>query len=248
MVMLDTQNAPKTATAPSLTERTGQGAQAGMTDLTEQLRLQLQVPVADRDFDWEDRFFVNLTQSQVRVLNPEPIAGPDGWPYLAVATDPSEIGTVDQVQKLLAWLAQKGVGLVVNPGQEYPDFVFTYGMIWLFRQTGRFYLRAEQVPPGEAILGAGAKFGDPDEKYLPQSVRKILADFFRDQGLYNVKILAIAQERHMDLAFSLESLGQPPQAEHQGILEALSWFLPGHYSLVLASEKDLPPFFNLAKS
>ena len=48
-----------------------------------------------------------------------------------------------------------------------------------------------------------------------------------------------------DLAFSLESLGNPPDKEHIGILEALSWFFPTHYSLMLISQKGLPLFTEL---
>jgi hypothetical protein len=88
--------------------------------------------------------------------------------------------------------------------------------------------------------------GEPSNEYLPDYVRKVLRDFFRDQGLLQVKILMISENSgHYDLAFSTESLGNPPQNEMQGIGEAISWFLPPHYSILLASEKDLPEFIVL---
>jgi hypothetical protein len=60
------------------------------------------------------------------------------------------------------------------------------------------------------------------------------------------RILVMSTDRkHYDLAFSLESLGNPPTKEHQGIAEAITWFLPPHYSVVLVSEKDLPEFIAL---
>jgi hypothetical protein len=37
-------------------------------------------------------------------------------------------------------------------------------------------------------------------------------------------------------------LGNPPEREHEGIAEAIAWFLPNHYSVVLISEKGLPTF------
>ena len=74
-------------------------------------------------------------------------------------------------------------------------------------------------------------------------MRKILRDFFRDQGLLAVKILMMSQDgKNFDLAISLESLGNPPEKEHQGIAEAISWFLPPHYSLLIVSEKGLPSY------
>ena len=93
-----------------------------------------------RDSNWESLFFHQLTQSDVEVLSPEPQQGPDGWPYLMVQTK-SENKTVpaESAQKIIQWLSERGIGLVVNPTKEYPDYVFTYGMLWHFRQTGLFY-------------------------------------------------------------------------------------------------------------
>jgi hypothetical protein len=77
-------------------------------------------------------------------------------------------------------------------------------------------------------------------------VRKILAEFFRDQGVLQAKILVIGTaENTYDLVFSSESLGSPKDSEHKGVLEAISWFLPPHYSIVLASEVGLPAFVTL---
>ena len=139
--------------------------------------------------------------------------------------------------------------MVVNPqNKTYPDYVFNYGMVWHFKETGLFVRRQADVPAGtvEITPGQGLHAGPPTPEYLPNYVRAILKEFFRDQGLLAVKILVMSQDRkHYDLAISLESLGNPPMKEHQGIAEAISWFLPGHYSLVLVSEKGLPPFTDL---
>ena len=88
--------------------------------------------------------------------------------------------------------------------------------------------------------------GVPTEQFLPMYVRKVLKDFFRDQGVLEPKMLMILQdEKNYDLCFSLESLRNPPQAEHAGVAEAISWFLPPHYSVVLISEQNLPSFVSL---
>jgi hypothetical protein len=140
------------------------------------------------------------------------------------------------------------LGLVVNPQKEYPDYVFSYGMIWHFRETGLFYRAKAETSSGSFELRQGEKLhsGPPTPEYLPQYVRSILKQFFMDQGLLNVKILVMSADRvNYDLAFSIESLGNPPVKEHQGIAEAISWFLPPHYSIALVSEKGLPAFVSL---
>ncbi len=204
----------------------------------------LQVPYEQRDHAWEDRFFMSFTDSKVKVTSPEPQTGPDGWPYLMTETSSEE----ESVQKIFHWLATRGIGLVLNPTKEYPDFVFTYGMIWHFRETGYFYMQQPEVVTGAVNFTEGQKImtGEPTEKYLPGYVRKILREFFRDQGLLAVKILMVSEDgKRFDLAFSTESLGSPPDKENQGIADAISWFLPPHYSIMLTSEKNLPPFIAL---
>lgn len=205
----------------------------------------LQVPDEKRDPQWEREFFDAILLSKVNMLGPQAQQGPDGWPYLLAET--SEAAT-EPVVKVLNWLAMRGIGLVINPQKDYPDFVFNYGMIWNFRETGLFVQTTDEVTVGTVELkaGTGLLSGPPTAKFLPDYVRVILKEFFRDQGLLAVKILVLSQDRkHYDLAFSLESLGNPEQKEHQGLAEAISWFLPPHYSLLLVSEEGLPDFIPL---
>lgn len=202
----------------------------------------LNIAADRRDTDWENQFFVQFTSSTVNILSPDPQVGPDNWPYLLVESD---VDAKESVQKILHWLHDKGIGLVLNPTEEYPDYVFTYGMIWHFKETGLFYKTIDQIKPEvvEIQKNASIYYGQPSESFMPTYVRKILLDFFRDQGLLGVKINLLSDDnKNFDLCFSLESLGNPPTKEHQGIAEAISWFLPPHYSIVLISETGLPPF------
>lgn len=205
----------------------------------------LKEPIDQRDQKWENSFFHSLVSSKLKVLSPDPQLGPDQWPYLMVET--SEAGT-EPASQIIRWLAERGIGLVVNPQKDYPDFVFTYGMLWHFKNTGLFYRELAQDPQKVADYSNQkiANAGDASEDFLPTSVRKILRDFFRDQSVLAPKILVVSMDnKQFDLCFSLESLGNPPESEHAGIAEAISWFLPPHYSIVLVSEKGLPQFFDL---
>ena len=179
------------------------------------------------------------------LLDEGPQMGPDKWPYLMVEAG----GSGDEpLINILNWLSTKGIGLVINPTKEYPDYVFPWGMLWNFKETGLFRLNQAPVIQGQVELKneQGLIAGAPTPQYLPDYVRDILRQFFFDQGLMQVKILVISQDgKHFDLAFSLESLGNPPEQEHSGILEAFSWFLPAHYSLILLSEKEVKGFVPL---
>ncbi|MEZ0392733.1 MAG: hypothetical protein ACAH59_10990 [Pseudobdellovibrionaceae bacterium] len=205
----------------------------------------VQMSDEQRTQDWENQFFHALTEGKLKLISPEPQTGPDNWPYLL--TETSEEAT-ESTQKLIAWLSERGIGLAINPMKEYPDYVFSYGMLWSFRESGFFYKPIAERPIG-AVQFETSKLvhaGPPTEEFLPGYVRKILRDFFRDQGILKPQILVISTDGvNYDLALSLESLGKPPDQEHQGIAEAISWFLPPHYSLMLISEEGLPPFSDL---
>jgi hypothetical protein len=203
------------------------------------------VPDEQRDHKWEIDFFMAITQSNLNLIHEAPQKGPDGWPYLLAETATE---AKEPANKIMQWLALKGVGLVVNPRKSYPDYVFTYGMLWNFKETGLFYRTADEAPIGTVELqkGQGLHAGPPTPQYLPQYVRNTLKQFFLDQNVMRPRILVMSADRkNYDLAFSLESLGNPPTKEHQGILEAISWFLPPHYSIVLVSEIGLPEFSDL---
>lgn len=205
----------------------------------------VKIPDEKRDHQWEVDFFMAISKGSLRLINDTPQTGPDGWPYLLAETS---LEASEPAQQMMQWLALKGVGLVVNPQKEYPDYVFTYGMIWSFRETGLFYQTADAAVAGTLQIAEGQALhaGPPTPQYLPQYVRNTVKEFFRDQAVLRPRILVMSTDRkHYDLAFSLESLGNPPEKEHQGIAEAISWFLPPHYSIVLVSEKGLPEFSDL---
>ena len=203
----------------------------------------LQIPPADRDQKWEEQFLTKLAGCSFKLQNDHPITGPDNMPYLAVEI----VEKGEPAVKVLRWLGEKGVGLVVNPQGLAPDFVLTYGMIWNFLENGRFVEKVDSdVPPeGNFQMLEGQKMfaGVPSDQYLPQSVREIMKLFLNDQGIKEPRIVMLSQDNeNFDLCFSAESLGNPPQEEWRGILEGFSWFFPLHYSLSIISEQAIKDF------
>ncbi|MCB0410958.1 MAG: hypothetical protein KDD22_00420 [Bdellovibrionales bacterium] len=202
-------------------------------------------PDSLRNDVWEAQLFESCRTSKLMIVDPQPRMGPDHWPYIFAQTG---MGSTEPALKVIEWLATQGVGLVLNTHKPAPDYIFSYGMIWNFVQNGEFLTRSESEFSGKIEIEAGAKVqaGSPSEAYLPNYVRRILRSFFTDQEVSNPKVLVMSQDLiNYDLCLSLESLGDPPESEHDGIARALSWFLPTHYSLLLISEKGLPPFYSL---
>ncbi len=195
-----------------------------------------------RDLEWESAFLNALPSAQMTLLNEAPQKGPDGWPYLMVKTDPS---ASESVLKVLDWLSDKGIGLAINPQKNAPDFVLSYGMVWNFKQRKEFLSVVDRSQLGQVKFEPGEKImaGPPSDDFFPQYAREILRSFFNENHIKEPKILVMSKDqKKFDLCFSLESFGNPDAQEHKGILEAISWFLPAHYSLVVVSEKGLPAF------
>ncbi len=204
----------------------------------------LDVELEKRDETWEREFLKSLPALRVKVLSAEPRPGPDHWPYLLLTTDEAD----DDAGNILNWLSTRGIGMVLNPQKPHPDYVLSYGMIWNFRERGEFVSAGAggdkpasdrfEITPGQELL-----VGPPSEGYLPKYVRSTIRQFFADQGVLAPKVLMISQDKlNFDLCFSIESLKSPPAHEHANIAEALSWFLPAHYTVALVSEKTVAGF------
>ena len=196
-------------------------------------------PDEARDGEWEKAFFQSIIESRLTILDEAPQMGPDGWPYLQVSTDPSG---EEPGYRLMEWLATRGIGLVVNPVKSYPDYVFTYGMIWNYKERGQFLSPlSEEIDSGPLSYEAGEEVvaGAPTDEYLPKYVRQVIGEFLGQQGIRSPKIIMLGKDaKNLELCFSLESLGNPKAEEHQGVAEALAWFLPAHYCW--PQKKDFP--------
>ena len=205
----------------------------------------LELPEDKRDTQWELEFFDQFPKEKVELVFSDPKQGPDSWPYLFVN---SSAEATEPVGNILRWLSEKGVGLALNPQKEMPDYILPYGMIWFYRETGNFLSDHVQFRGNKFMLEEGKKYytGEPSLAYIPEYVRKIVREFLQQQGVLTPKVCMLSEDQqYWDLCFSLNSLGNPPQKEHEGIAEALGWFFPPHYSIVLVKEEELGDFFPL---
>ncbi len=215
----------------------------------------LSIPHKNRDEKWEETFLQKLPDINVTLMAQAPQSGPDHFPYMFIEVKED---STEPAIKLLKWISENGIGLAVNPTKNYPDFVLTYGMVWNYFRSGKFLDNPVQKQEphvhgpncnhdhnqGEQkSIPEGTQFfvGEPSEGYLPTPIRNILKEFLKQQGVMLPKVIMISPDQvNFDLAFSVESFGSPKPEEHEGILQALSWFLPAHYSLAFVSEQGLP--------
>lgn len=208
----------------------------------------IQQPETARDERWEAEFLDGILPRRVQLEGNEAKEGPDGWPYFFVRTEVSE-GEGEPFVEIVKWLASRGIGLAVNTHKMLPDYIFPYGMLWNYVETGRFVLPQAALEGGEVAFNENEKviFGAPSEKYLPLYVRSVLREFLLAQGFTTPRVLVATSQdyKKTDLILSLDSLGGLPKSQHKTLAEMLSWFLPLHYSLILGAEEGLPKFHDL---
>ncbi len=206
----------------------------------------LQRPEAARDESWEQEFLKAIVPTKVLMTADQAQAGPDGWPYLLLKTGPE--GT-EPFSRILDWASGKGIGLAINTHKMVPDYIFTYGMIWNFVLTGYFVNPSSAAAAGEVNISDknAVVVGEPSPQYLPPQVRSVLREFLQAQGFAKPRVVVVTSKdfKTTDLVFSVESLNNLIASQHRTFAEALSWFLPLHYSLVLSSEKTLGGFVDL---
>jgi hypothetical protein len=183
--------------------------------------LLIQQPESQRDSQWELNFLDGILQTKVELTSDLPEGGPDGWPYLKVKTSSEEQGT-EPFANLVQWCAKRGIGLAVNTHKMVPDYVFTYGMLWNFLETGRFVLPLTAGQAGQVTFGEGVIIGAPTEKYLPRYVRHVLREFLTAQGFAEPKILVATTKdfKQTDLVFSNESLNNLAAKDQKVVAQA----------------------------
>jgi len=207
----------------------------------------LSVSLEERDQNWEQQFFTNCKNQKYALISESSEIGPDGFSYLLIGHDKNYLDRqTESFVDLVNWCLSKGVGIVINPQKEYPDYIFTLGMLWHFALNGVFKKsNLHQAEKFVFLPGDSAKKVQVTNDLIPDAIRSFLKMFLNQQNVIEPKILVLKQEKHLDFIFSLESLGSPEESEHLGICEALSWFLPTHYPIMILSEVGLPKFDRL---
>lgn len=210
------------------------------------LDLLLQQPESKRDDKWEADFLSLIPQAKVQIFEEQAKAGPDGWPYLLVKSGPEG----DQpFLTVLEWTATRGIGLALNTHKMIPDYVFTYGMLWNYAMTRQFVTTGFTPKPGSVTIAENEDMiiGAPTEQYLPMFVRKVMREFMNAQGMARPRITVLSSQdfKTVDLLFSSESLNDLKPKDFRPMSEAISWFLPLHYNIIIGSEKNLSGFVDL---
>lgn len=223
--------------------------EVGLGDLEKTVILNslLEVPFDQRDEKWVSSFLQSIDQANLKLGSPEVVIASDGFPYIQlqnVKTDESFQAFV--INKQLPTILMQGFGVVINPQNERPDWVFSYGDIANYELNDTFYSdesifsnNKEQVviSPDEQIL-----VGAPSDTILPKYLKNQLREFLKHAGIEVPKAMMIARNYEsdetvkQDLVFNFTPPQIGDEKKFQFITNALGWLLPKHYSVLFVEE------------
>ena len=193
-----------------------------------------------RDEKWKQKFLSSVVYASFACGSPQVFIGPDGFSYFGLYTPKSnQPFNAYCICNLIGPLTEKGIGISINPHSAGVDWVFTAGDMLAYRLFNTFDAPGgsrgtegwhEEVLPGaEQVLIAA-----PSELFLPSYTRRVLRRFIEERlGIKNPGVLLVsrASAPSQYLVFSIYPDQFADEAEFQSAYDALSWFLPRHYSL-----------------
>ncbi len=220
---------------------------------TNNLYRLVQTPQNERDDVWKQVFLENIVKASFRCGDPQVIMGPDGFPYFQLfLPEPNKSFQCYVIERMKDdFLLASGYGVVINPSQNGADWVLSYGDILNLHLNKTFYTmgatpfssetNTETIAEKEEVL-----IGQPSEALLPQQTRQLLANLLKLNGINNPKILLLMRHKQgedggatQDIVFNLTEKKFADENTYRSVMQAISWYLPRHYSIVGMDEESL---------
>ena len=230
----------------------------GLGDLEKTVTLNalLEIPFDQRDQAWVTTFLDNIAGANLKISQTEVVIASDGFPYVqleSVHTDENFQAFV--INKQLPTLLMQGFGVVINPQNTQPDWVFSYGDIVNYELNDSFYTDESIFSHNKENVAIGSDekvlIGQPSDAILPKYLRNQLREFLKHAGIKIPKIMLIARNHEdeanvkQDLVFNFTPNQFANEEQFQQIGGTIAWFLPKHYSFLFVDEMAVENGFEI---
>jgi len=213
---------------------------------TDTLLKLFETPREARDDAWRSAFFDAIVDASMASTENQVMQGPDGFPYFVLQRPP--IGTAFTpfcVSHILDHCTEQGLGIVVEPTERGPEWVFTYGDLFSLRAYGTFEgdpadHDAPRGPAREVLeKDTPVMIGSPNEEMLPAWARRVLASFLKQAAhVDDPRVLVMVEPSRVparNLVFNIHPEDFPSQADFERIMNVLGWFMPPNRSVIAVS-------------
>ena len=216
------------------------------TEVLTRLFVQPREPGRGRDEAWRGSFFDAIVDASLATTPSQLMQGPDGFPYFVLQLPPAgQPFTPFCVSHILEHCTDHGYGIVVQPGEGAPQWVFTYGDLFSLRAYQSFDgdpvdRQAPAGPPVDVLpKDTQVMVGAPSEAMLPPWARHAVAGFLtRVARVGDPRVLVMVEPsrapgRH--LVFNVHPEDFPTDQAFKAILHAIGWFMPPRRSVIALS-------------
>ena len=220
----------------------------GNLEKTALLAQHFEVPQSERDGQWKATLFENVAEASFACGNPQLFYGPDGFPYFELnLPEPNQPFQCYVIKHIIEdFLLEKGFGVVIHPGKENPDWVFSYGDMLNFHLNKEFYSpsKASNLPETEILeKEEQVLVSAPGEHILPSQTRAIMRDYLSRMGITGVKVLLMIRNKPegeiRELVFNLTPEKFASDADYIMVHRTISWFLPRHYTHISMNDSSM---------
>ncbi|MDR1888710.1 MAG: hypothetical protein LBQ81_04940 [Zoogloeaceae bacterium] len=196
--------------------------------------------------------FANAGQASFCCEAPQVIEGPDSFPYVRLTLPESNKPfTCYVIEHMIPqFILQKGLGIVINPDKERPDWVFSHGDLVNYHVYGAFDARDARFDAGiPEVLTLKEEnriqTGEPSLQLLPLETRQVLRHFFERAGI-PAKVLLMSrasdektgEKGGLSLVFPFTPNSFNNQEEYEHCVQSIGWYLPHHYSVIGMAEDE----------
>lgn len=204
----------------------------GDLEKTKNLSELFAVPKEARDDKWKEKFLANVDAASFRCTDQQIILGPDGFMYAALyLPEPNKEFQCFVVKHMKDdFLLDKGIGVVICPGENSAEWVFSDGDILNYHLWGKFYTPEDhENAPASDDEADKVLIGQPAEDYFPKVARDVLRRYLAAQGVADPKILLMVRGGVKELVFNMTAeMFESPQ-KYEDVMNRISWFLPRQY-------------------
>ena len=197
-----------------------------------------------RDEEWKKSFLSLIPKQELYCDDIDPIFGPDNLPYVKLYLKPKQnVTTLNDVAK---HCVEYGLGVIlINDNQDDPEWVFSCGdMISLMNFGG--------ILVGESVTGheqyevkqpETVQVGNPDETFLPSSIRAILKQDFKDNfkiqnpGVFLMHNPNMTPPHSMIFTISRDMIERTGH-HYEDAMNRIAWHIPRHSPASSASGDD----------
>lgn len=212
----------------------------------------VKVPKEERDAAWKHQFLSNLPTASFRCGNPQVILGPDRFPYFQLFLPEPGVEFQSFVFDRMKddFLLEKGIGVVINPTENAADWVFSYGDIVHYHLKKTLeYPESQNTNQDDMKIEANEQvmIGAPSEEMLPKASRKVLDQLLKMNNIPAPKILLMGRTKNgkafQHLGFNITPKSFDDEKKYQGIMQALTWYMPKDYSIIGLNETQFEKGF-----